>query len=222
MNLSAYARSTFAVVLEALFPSSAPETRWRGRTTAELVSFLPYAPAHAHENVYTLFDYRNDTVKSIIWALKYRGDPEAVSLCATFLYEAIIHELAERAPYGDFTNPMIVPVPLSRGRFRERGFNQCALLANALGAIDRNNSFIIDYATLKKIRETPPQTLQQGKKEREKNLAGCFHIADREKISGKNIIVIDDVLTTGSTAQEVRATLVASGARAVLVFTVAH
>ena len=63
---------------------------------------------------------------------------------------------------------------------------------------------------------------ERDRRKREKNLKDCFRVRDPEKIKNKDIVVIDDVLTTGSPLKEMRATLLAAGAKSVLSFTIAH
>jgi len=158
----------------------------------------------------------------MLWALKYRGDVEAVRVCAALLYDTIVHELSERFEFHLIEKPIVIPVPLSRTRLRERGFNQCALLALELERTDQQRFFTVDCRVIEKWRDTAPQTTQKDRGEREKNLKDCFRVLDSEKIKNKDIIVIDDVLTTGSTLKEMRTTLLAAGAKSVLSFTIAH
>jgi ComF family protein len=99
---------------------------------------------------------------------------------------------------------------------KERGYNQSEILAQALAK--RLALPYIKGATIK-VRGTPPQkTLTR--REREKNLAGCFK-ADKKLVNGKTLILVDDVLTTGATANAVCDALKKAGAKAVYFATVA-
>ena len=71
-----------------------------------------------------------------------------------------------------------------------------------------------------KVKETPRQSRSENKEDRIKNLVGCFEADNR--LEGKYIILIDDVVTTGSTLLEAKNTLTAIGVRDVLAFTIAH
>lgn len=118
---------------------------------------------------------------------------------------------------GHPTVDAIVPVPLHRGRERERGFNQAGILANALG---RHLRRPVLRNTVRRIRPTPPQA---GKpRERARNVRGAFGVLSPETIEGRSILLIDDVLTTGATVNECAKIMMKAGARAVLVYTLAR
>jgi ComF family protein len=110
----------------------------------------------------------------------------------------------------------VVCVPMTKKAEKERGYNQSELLAKALAK--RLDLPYIKRA-MNKVKQTPPQkTLTR--KEREKNLTGCFK-ADKKLVDGKTLIVVDDVLTTGATANAICDTLKKAGAKAVYFATVA-
>lgn len=174
----------------------------------------------AGKDTVALFDYRDPLVKEAIWMLKYRGNKKIAALLAALLYEELIAFLAEYAPLANFTNPLLAPIPLSKERKRERGFNQCELITEELERLDKNRNFTASKTAIVKIKDTPSQTKTDSRAEREKNLKGCFG-ASREA-AGRNIILVDDVATTGATIEEARRTLRRAGARKVIAFTFAH
>lgn len=91
---------------------------------------------------------------------------------------------------------LLVPVPLHRSRLWQRGFNQSAIVARELS---RQTGIQSDASLLRRIRRTPPlkgMSLQQ----RRRVVAGAFKVDDRSAIHGRTVILVDDVLTTGSTA----------------------
>ncbi|MEE9912398.1 MAG: ComF family protein [Deltaproteobacteria bacterium] len=112
----------------------------------------------------------------------------------------------------------IVPVPLHIKRLRERGFNQSLILARTLG---KKQGLKVDFSLLKRRKLTLTQT-GLDKKEREKNISGAFTAGLPEKVRAKNLILVDDVYTTGSTVNECARTLVKAGARQVAVLTLAR
>lgn len=111
----------------------------------------------------------------------------------------------------------IVCVPMTRRSELKRGFNQSALLAKAL-----SERVVKPYikGAVEKRKETGEQKALS-RKERSKNLAGCFRTAKREEIKGKRVLVVDDILTTGATANEMAHTLLKAGAKEVYLATVA-
>ena len=112
----------------------------------------------------------------------------------------------------------LVPVPLHTKRLRERGFNQSLILARALG---KKYGVAVDFSLLKRRKFTLTQT-GLDKKDREKNISGAFAAGSPEKIRGRNLILVDDVYTTGATVNECAKTLIKAGAEQVAVLTLAR
>ena len=102
----------------------------------------------------------------------------------------------------------IVPVPITRATFRDRGFNQAEMIARYAG---RSLGLPVRASWLEKIRETSPQAKLPASRRRA-NLAGAFRAPDPRAVRGKRILLVDDVLTTGATLSECAATLKAAGA----------
>jgi ComF family protein len=127
--------------------------------------------------------------------------------------EALGHLLAERYPFAP--DAVLVPVPLHRGRLRERGFNQALLMAHVLG---RRRRLPVLPAALVRIRATCGQT-GLGAPERRTNLAGAFRVAQASRLRDRTVVLIDDVLTTGATADACAAALLLAGAARVDVYT---
>ena len=103
---------------------------------------------------------------------------------------------------------LLVPVPLHRTRLWQRGFNQSALVARELS---RRLMIGADPLALKRIKRTPPLK-GMSPLQRRKTVAGAFRVRDKAAIAGKTVILIDDVLTTGSTAEACARTLKRAGA----------
>jgi len=113
---------------------------------------------------------------------------------------------------------MVVPVPLHRRRFRQRGFNQAYLLIRRWSPAD-GAKIVRDL--LVRSRPTPPQT-GLDRKQRQRNINNAFTTKYPEKIRGKRILLVDDVLTTGATVDSCARTLLNDGARQVDVLTLAR
>lgn len=113
---------------------------------------------------------------------------------------------------------MLLPVPLHPRRLRERGFNQSLLLARV---ISRVHKIPLDFKTLERFRYTQPQTQLSGS-ERETNIRGAFRVRPNHLLTGKNILLIDDVFTSGATVEECALVLKKAGARHVYVLTLAR
>lgn len=209
-------------LLEILFPKTASQ-RAVAILTAETLSALESRVAlHEDADIVSFFSYGDPRVKALIWELKYRGHTRAADLCANALYECMLQELKQKNSEKNFTNPLLVPIPLSKKRLAKRGFNQSELIAKKMSRGDSGRNFTLCTDVLYKIKDTKNQTSIKDKTERQKNLRGCFSIKDTAAIKNRNIILIDDVATTGSTLLEAKKTLLEAGAREVICFTIAH
>jgi ComF family protein len=110
---------------------------------------------------------------------------------------------------------VIIPVPLHPERLREREFNQSLLLADRIG---RHLNIPVSCTALIRIAPAPPQTTLS-RKERLHNLREAFSVPRPESLTGKRILLIDDVFTTGTTVQVCATTLRKAGAGHVFVLT---
>jgi ComF family protein len=143
----------------------------------------------------------DDVTRSLAIRLKYG---RKVAIARTMArYMAPLIERAEDA--------ILVPVPLHRSRLWQRGFNQSALVASELS---RRLAIGMEPMDLRRTRRTPPlkgMSLLQ----RRKTVAGAFEVTEKAAFAGKTIILVDDVLTTGSTAEACARTLQRAGAKRV-------
>lgn len=114
--------------------------------------------------------------------------------------------------YQGFT---VAPIPLHFSKMKERGFDQAFLLARQVA---RFLEAPLESALLRRISETSPQATKT-KTERANNIKGAFEINRPELISGKDVLLVDDVFTTGATANEASMTLKKSGSGNVYIFT---
>jgi ComF family protein len=146
---------------------------------------------------------------TLIKRLKYDG------------YFALARPLAQvmirRWPEWQHPIDYLVPVPLHPRRARARGFNQSALLAGFLGEATR---IPVSPRAVRRVRHTRPQ-VELHPTERHHNVAGAF-AADERLVSGKHILIVDDVLTTGATAASLADALTAAGALSVSAYCLAQ
>ena len=147
-----------------------------------------------------------------IHQFKYGNNISVGALLASFMADFSF-------PDVDFTDySLIVPVPLHIKRLRQRGFNQSLILARAIG---KKRQIPINFSLLKRHKFTETQT-GMNKTERKQNIKGAFEVRDKKNIAGKNVILIDDVYTTGATINECAKTLTKAGAQKVTVLTLAR
>ena len=221
-------------ILDTIFPQKPLVRELERMDASEFSSQAEKTDGFAGKNIISLFSYRDHLVREAVWELKYRGNKKIVKLLSAVLYDELLAFLEEYAPLTNFTDPLLIPIPLSRKRESERGFNQCRLLADELTRLDSSppfqggtggdsagRNFTLCLQGLRKIKDTQSQTKQDTRKKRLENLEDCFE-ADSDVVSGRNIILIDDVATTGATIEEAKRTLRTAGARKIIAFTVAH
>lgn len=154
--------------------------------------------------------YDDPIVARAIHAFKYRFARDLAVPLALLLAQSIQHTTM---PSAD----LIVPVPLHSRRLRWRGFNQAERLAAALDL-----QIPIAPAILKRKRYTPPQVTMRDKQAREANVRNAFVVTNTAAVRDKTIILIDDVITTGSTLAQCATVLKQAGARRVHCMVVAR
>lgn len=109
-------------------------------------------------------------------------------------------------------------IPLSRQRLRTRGYDQARLIAEEMS----RRLGIACVPTLKKIRNNKAQSLSRDAKQRRENVSGVYAVADGVQLEGKRVLLVDDVVTTGSTLSEGARMLRRAGAKAVSAATLAR
>jgi ComF family protein len=142
----------------------------------------------------------------VVERLKYNG----CNFYADFLAGMMAPVL--KAEFGDPLPDVILPVPLHATRERERGYNQAALLASALGLEFGLPG--VRMGALRRVRPTPSQT-RLGKRERAENVRGAFAVRADSRLAGLRVPLGDDVYTTGATLNECARTLAEAGAESV-------
>ena len=167
--------------------------------TGELCGRCLNKPPH-FDRVVAPFMYAFPTTV-LIQGLKYRGNLACARPLAAGLAEAL-----EKEPYPD----LIIPMPLARGRLASRGFNQAMELARRLAA---EFDLVISADICHRTRESTPQAALPWK-QRATNVRNAF-VCDAD-VNGKSVAVVDDVLTTGATLDELALTLKRRGAREVI------
>lgn len=183
---------------------------------------IPPPPPSELKYITSLFDYRNGTIRKALWALKYRGGRRMGKMLGGVMYSKITKIVEREQMTNSFQKVILIPIPLSKKRLEERGFNQSEVLAEELSYRDQGKSFTLETSVLYRTRDTGSQALIKDRTARINNVKRCFAVRNTNKILGKNIILIDDITTTGATLEEARKVLVDNGARRVIAVTVGH
>jgi ComF family protein len=157
------------------------------------------------------YDFPVDT---LITRFKHQARWPLGRLVAQKLAEYLLHHFEEGLPRPD----LLLPVPLAAGRLRQRGFNQADMIAERLGRV---LGLPVERSWLTRTRDNPAQqTLDAATRRR--NLRQSFALASTAAVQGKHVALIDDVLTTGSTAEALSRLLKKAGASRVDVYCLAR
>ena len=221
MNILKILKNIMNIILDIIFPPSKIQKKLKNITAEDFI-FEVNRTTYEDKNVITIFDYNNKLIKQAIWSLKFRNNKRLSKIFAQIIYDEILEKLSDLKIFSNFKDPVLIPIPLFKKRLRERGYNQCELIAEEMSVLDKNSNFILEKNVLIKIKDTTQQSRAKNKKERLENLKGCFKIKKFEKIKSRNIILLDDVITTGATIKEARNELKKNGARKIITITIAH
>lgn len=218
---SSFINTFLTFVLDAL----APGKRRRGLrriTRPELAQKLRPRTVPEYPYATVFFSYKDPGIKDLIWLLKYHGEKDIANDIAEVIYGALLEDLSDQMLMEDLTAPLLVPIPIAKSGARRHGYNHAALIAEALTKADGGKTLEAAPHALKKRVGVKNQAQVKNKRERFENIKGALSVSDPKSIEGRDIIIIDDVVTTGATIAEARRVLLGSGARSVRALAVAH
>jgi len=209
-------------ILDIVFPVNCVGCKKSGVILCEnCLSGSPNAERESAPWIFPIYDYRHPIIKKSIWMFKYNNKRKFADIFGIVLHERIIEELSELEVMENFREPLLIPIPLSHYRLKERGYNQALLLCKKIIELGSGN-LKLEKGVLIKPKETMHQAKIENRSARLKNIVGSFTVKNPEIIKNRNIILIDDVTTTGATLTEARKILKQSGAKKIVAFTVAH
>ena len=147
---------------------------------------IPLVAAHTQ-----FYFSKESLIQQLIHQLKYKGDQEIGIYLGEIMGRSLLN--SNRFKNIDY----LIPLPLFADKERKRGYNQAAVICKGMSDV-MNIPVLLHVVNRKRFTET--QT-KKHRKERWENVADSFIVADLEKIKGKNILMIDDVITTGATLE---------------------
>jgi competence protein ComFC len=164
----------------------------------------------------TSFFRYDGVVKKAIKAIKYRFVSDVSSEYISLIPAEMFTALRMLKP----TPSYIIPIPLHRTRFNERGFNQAEVLGRGVAS---RLQIPLWADILRRIKQTTPQVAMKDRQERLKNMEHVFSVSDsHQELSGQSVIVCDDVFTTGATMRQAANVLKRKGAAFVWAVTIAR
>ena len=180
-----------------------------GRKTTFSVEYCDYCKNRQIfvDQARSAFEYEGE-IRELIHRFKYGGE----KYLSEFFAEELKPVFLKHVGYAD----VIVYVPSTKRKIKQRGYNQGEVLAREFSSFAK----IPIVHALEKIKETESQVMLN-LKERKENLKGSFKVLDKKAVKGKRVLIIDDVMTTGSTVETIAEKLKSAGAKEVLALTVA-
>ena len=167
-------------------------------------------------------DYENPVTRELIQTLKYKNIRNSIKPIAKIITSYLDKLDFVRSCSKDV---LIVPVPLHKKRERLRGFNQSQLIAEIIKEylITKDPQTSVKQENYNLIRKKPTKTQAEIKNfdDRAENVINCFETKNKEIFAGKNIILVDDVFTSGATMNEAARILKNAGSKKIIGFVVA-
>lgn len=161
-----------------------------------------------YDRAFSPYRYENKIV-DIIHNLKYHNDKWLGKYLSKIMYD-YVKDL-------DLQIDVVIPVPLNENRLKERGYNQSKLLCYEFD----KNGIVVDETNVIRVKNTKTQT-NFSFKQRQENMENAFKVLNKEKLNGKNLLIVDDVYTTGATLNELSKTLRKTKVNNIYCLTLAH
>lgn len=204
---------TILLVLDELFyfvfPLSEDERMIRKLSHEDVTQKLN---VQYHQNCTVLTPFADGEIRALLHLVKFHRHPRAIALSALLLESW----LNTNAP----SSSVIIPIPLSKERERNRGYNQVELIARS--AVRNLPQHHINTGILVRTRDTKPQTSLK-RTERIKNMVGAFTISSSApKLHEAHVILIDDVMTTGATLQAAKLAMSSLSPKSITCVAIAH
>ena len=170
----------------------------------------------------SLFSYRTHCIHTSIWQMKFKNRRLYAELFGELVADSLIDLLSEITPLYDFTDPILCVVPSHKKTNRKRGYQPTDLIARS--CIRHGLSQWATYIPrlIIKHRHIPRQSHIKQRNQRLLNPKNAFLITEPSVVKNSNIILLDDVFTTGATLNECTKMLRQFGARRILRVTIAH
>jgi len=175
-----------------------------------------------NDNMFAIFDYNDPIIKKAIWQLKYHHKLYLGKKLGEILYNSLQIEISNLKTVFIHQDIYVIPVPLSKKRLSSRGYNQSEIIAKGFCISDLEKTFKIRKDIIYKKTDTIPQAKILNRKKRLNNLKGVFEIKNSKIVKNNVFIIIDDVITTGATVNEIMKILKKFGAKKVIGLAIAH
>lgn len=211
----------FDFFIELLFPSEKYTARIQKLIETNTLASLPRANT-LRSNIISLFSYQDPHVKTLIKQIKYKHNHTFTKEITKLLYEEMLGTLSDEISFHLDDKPIVIPVPMSSSRKKERGYNQTENIILEIKLHDKQQVFDYRSDIVFKKENFKPQTQTSTRDQRLQNIKKAFLTKDPKIIKNRTFFIIDDVVTTGATISEIESLLMHYGANQVYAFTIAH
>lgn len=172
--------------------------------------FLELLSPTVHPDFISLFNFKEPLIRALVHEAKFHGNPKAWTLLSMALARYL-----KDFPEGS----ILLPIPLSKKRHRERGYNQVLKVAER--ALTYVPQMELDARSLFRSRDTAPQT-SLSRKDRLKNIENAFQVRFDKNIHDRHLIILDDVATTGATLKAAKQALSPHSPASITLLALAH
>lgn len=215
-------KKLYSAVVEILFPESCAGC---GKKDAVLcgscfsrIQFLNQAVPEKW--IFPLTSYES-TVRRLIQRIKYKNRTTIPEMLGRALFDRILSAINDELNLSK-RKYLVIPMPITKTHLQKRGYNQAEKITRAILLHDTYKLYPLTTSVLLRKPETKSQVETKTRRERLENPKGSFTIKNKELLRESNIILIDDVVTTGATLREARKVLLMVGAKSVIAVTMAY
>ena len=176
-------------------------------------------------NAEALFCYKSPLVRKAIWEIKFQNNRKILKTVSEAASELLLPIVTDIGTFDKGNKILLIPIPLSEKRYKERGYNQTGELAKEIiKALRRHEVSNIDLNedVLKRVTDGEPQTKVRSRQRRLRNLQNAYIVSEPEKILSRRIILLDDVTTTGATLQAAATVIKTCKPTSLLCLAIAH
>src|SRR3989344_3749403 len=206
-------------ILDVFIPPSVESVVVR-QLSEEKLHALMRVSLGPHLWIYALFPYREPQIRALIRSIKYRGERAPLEMLGHILAEELLEILADKYALAGWQEALLVPLPSSKKRLRERGYKQTGRIGEKVAG---HLGSSVRYAPKLLERENRDSQTHFSYEKRKENIAGAFFVSPALKsmAQGACIILLDDVVESGSTLSDARRALLSAGAQDVIAIAVA-
>lgn len=212
----------FNIVIEIIYPNFCIGCRKKGEIICnDCKKIIKITEKETSDNIYAIFDYHDEIIRKSIWELKYHKKKIIGIKLGELIYEEFLEEIEGLKKYTYGQKILVIPVPISKNRNKNRGYNQTEIIAKNFCNMNKD---IFEYKNniVYKTKETTPQAKITNRNKRLKNMKGVFNIKNKEIIKNRTFIIMDDVTTTGATISEIIKIIKKEKPKKVIGLAVAH